>query len=55
MGVRQRTLAGDWARAWAVPGYVRGWLLAVAGPVMRAAGRQPASAEAGGSCGGAVG
>jgi len=44
LGARQRTLAGDVARAWAVPGGRRGWFsfLAVAGTVMRAARRQHA-------------
>ena len=40
MGVRQRTLAGGVARAWALPGWCPGVYLAVAGTVMRAARRQ---------------
>jgi len=53
LGARQRTLAGDVARAWAVPGSP-GWFLAVAGPLCGLRGGSMLWAEAGGSCGGAV-
>jgi hypothetical protein len=37
LGARQRTLAGEVARACVVPGWRPGWFLAVSSTVMRAA------------------
>ena len=49
MSARQRALAGDVARAWAVPGRCPWWFLAVAR--LCAVRRHMLRAEAGGSCG----
>jgi len=57
LGARQQTLAGDVARAWAVPCGRRGVVFVPGGGRVRLCGLRGGSmlwAEAGGSCGGAV-